>query len=168
LEGAAASQKRPESLQESVFFGLDHEKMRETSSRGVQNFALLRDSATQHPRIERPRRLAMNLNAEWSRLMTEYEKQHSDPRNRVCHQIGIPLIAASFPVGATILGLPLAVGMFTTGWAFQFAGHYFEGNSPAFVSDKRNLLVGLLWCAKKMGATVNLEATAASPRATEF
>ncbi len=98
----------------------------------------------------------MKLNADWSRLMAEYDEQHSDPRNRVCHQIGIPLIAASFPVGATIIGLPLAATMFTTGWGFQFVGHYFEGKPPAFVNDKRNLIVGLLWWAKKMGATVDM------------
>jgi uncharacterized membrane protein YGL010W len=103
----------------------------------------------------------MKLNADWSRLMTEYEYDHSDPRNQACHRIGIPLIAASFPVGATVVGLPLAAGMFTVGWIFQFVGHYFEGKPPSFVSDKRNLVVGLLWCAKKMGANVELAELAA-------
>lgn len=96
----------------------------------------------------------MQLNAEWRRLMDEYEAQHQDPRNQACHRIGIPLIALSFPVGATIVGLPLGVGMFTTGWAFQFAGHWFEKNPPAFISDKRNLIVGLLWWLKKAGAPI--------------
>jgi uncharacterized membrane protein YGL010W len=100
----------------------------------------------------------MKLNTEWSRLMADYERDHSDPRNQACHRIGIPLIAASLPVGATIVGLPLAVGMFTTGWGFQFVGHYFEGKKPSFVDDKRNLVVGLLWWMKKMGARIDFDA----------
>jgi uncharacterized membrane protein YGL010W len=104
----------------------------------------------------------MKLNAEWSRLMTAYDEQHQDPRNQACHKVGIPLIAASFPVGATIVGLPLAATMFTVGWGFQFVGHYFEGKKPAFVDDKRNLIVGLLWWAKKTGANVELELPAAA------
>jgi uncharacterized membrane protein YGL010W len=61
------------------------------------------------------------------------------------------LIAASVPVAATIVGLPLAAAMFTTGWTFQFVGHVFEGKKPAFVDDRRNLIVGLLWWMKKSG-----------------
>jgi uncharacterized membrane protein YGL010W len=70
--------------------------------------------------------------------------------------VGIPLIAASIPVGATIVGLPLAAAMFTTGWGFQFVGHLFEGKKPAFIDDRRNLLVGLLWWFKKAGASIEL------------
>ena len=98
----------------------------------------------------------MRLNEEWTDLMHGYELDHSDPRNQACHKVGIPLIAASIPVGATIVGLPLAAGMFTVGWGFQFVGHYFEGKKPSFVSDKRNLVVGLLWWLKKNGANIQL------------
>ena len=100
----------------------------------------------------------IRLNAEWTSLMHGYEEQHSDPRNQACHKIGIPLIAASIPVGATVIGLPLAATMFTVGWAFQFVGHYFEGKKPSFVNDKRNLVVGLLWWLKKTGASIELAA----------
>ena len=98
------------------------------------------------------------LNAEWSDLMNKYSDDHSDPRNQACHKVGIPFIAASLPVGATIVGLPLAAAMFTTGWTFQFVGHYFEGKKPSFVDDKRNLAVGLLWWLKKTGVPIKLEA----------
>ena len=101
----------------------------------------------------------MKLNAEWTDLMHKYEDDHSDPRNQACHKVGIPLIAASFPVGATVLGLPLAAGMFTVGWGFQFVGHAFEGKKPSFVSDKRSLVVGLLWWAEK-ARLLRLETTA--------
>jgi uncharacterized membrane protein YGL010W len=104
----------------------------------------------------------IQLNDEWTDLMHGYEEQHSDPRNQVCHRVGIPLIAASIPVGATVVGLPLAVPMFTVGWAFQFVGHFFEGKKPAFVDDKRNLIVGLLWWLKKAGVGIEL-----APRSTQ-
>lgn len=93
----------------------------------------------------------IRLDAEWTELMRRYEEQHADPRNQACHKVGIPLIAASVPVAATIVGLPLAAAMFTTGWTFQFVGHVFEGKKPAFVDDRRNLIVGLLWWMKKSG-----------------
>jgi uncharacterized membrane protein YGL010W len=100
----------------------------------------------------------IRLDAEWTRLMHAYEQDHSDPRNQACHKVGIPLIAASFPVGAPIVGLPLAASMFTVGWGFQFAGHVFEGKKPSFVEDKRNFVVGLLWWLKKSGLPIELAA----------
>lgn len=96
----------------------------------------------------------IRLNREWSALFEKYQADHQDPRNQACHKIGIPLIALSFPVGATIVGLPLAAGMFTVGWTFQFLGHVFEGKKPSFVDDKRALLVGLAWCLDKYGVRV--------------
>jgi len=93
----------------------------------------------------------VQLNAEWSDLMVQYKKDHQDPRNQFCHSIGIPLILASLPVGATIVGLPLAVPLFTVGWGFQFVGHYFEGKKPSFTDDRRQLLVGALWWSQKVG-----------------
>lgn len=97
----------------------------------------------------------IRLNEEWSQLLSDYQKAHQDPRNQACHKIGIPLIAGSFPVGATVVGLPLAAWMFGVGWGFQFAGHYlFEKNDPAFFGDKRNLIVGLIWWLQKAGMPV--------------
>lgn len=96
----------------------------------------------------------MRLDAEWTALLDDYKRQHQDPRNQACHKVGIPMIAASFPVGATIVGLPLAASLFTVGWAIQFLGHYFEGNDPAFFGDRRNLIVGLLWWLQKQGVRI--------------
>jgi uncharacterized membrane protein YGL010W len=98
--------------------------------------------------------LPIKLNADWSQLMAQYQQDHQDPRNQFCHTVGIPLIAASLPIGATIVGLPVAVPMFAVGWGFQFVGHYFEGKKPSFVDDRRQLLVGVLWWTKKMGLKV--------------
>ena len=93
----------------------------------------------------------IKLNPEWSRLMADYRLDHRNRVNQAFHAIGIPLIVGSLPVGATIVGLPWAAGMFTVGWACQFIGHAFGGKKPSFVSDKRSLLIGVLWWTKKVG-----------------
>src|SRR5256885_1034647 len=93
----------------------------------------------------------IRLGPDWGRLLQEYKEQHRDPRNQACHRVGIPMIMASLPIGATVVGLPLAAWLFTVGWGFQFAGHWFEGNDPAFFGDRRNLLVGVIWWLQKQG-----------------
>jgi uncharacterized membrane protein YGL010W len=101
----------------------------------------------------------MKLNRSYSRLLASYKNDHRDPRNQACHKIGIPMIAASIPLAATIVGLPLAAGLFSAGWTLQFIGHAFEGKKPSFVEDKRALVVGLLWWSEKVGM-LRLETTA--------
>jgi uncharacterized membrane protein YGL010W len=96
--------------------------------------------------------MALTLNADWSALFESYKNDHQDPRNQFCHTIGIPMIMASIPVSATLIGLPLGAALFSVGWTFQFAGHVFEGKKPAFIDDKRQLIVGALWWLKKVGA----------------
>ncbi len=93
----------------------------------------------------------IKLDAEWTRLLDSYKADHQHPVNQSCHKLGIPMIASSFPIGATLVGLPLATALFTVGWGFQFVGHAFEGKKPSFVEDKRALIVGLLWWAQKSG-----------------
>ena len=95
--------------------------------------------------------MKITLNEEWSELLEQYKDDHQDNRNQLCHSIGIPMIAASLPLGATIVGLPLAIPLFGIGWGFQFAGHLFEGKKPSFVDDKRQLLVGAAWWTQKIG-----------------
>lgn len=97
---------------------------------------------------------SLQLNPEWTQLLEDYRDGHRDPRNQACHRVGIPMIMASIPIGATVVGLPLAATLFTVGWGFQFLGHWFEGNDPAFFGDRRNLLVGALWWMQKMGAPI--------------
>jgi uncharacterized membrane protein YGL010W len=96
----------------------------------------------------------IQLNHEWQTLMDSYRDDHQDPRNQLCHSIGIPLIAGSIPVAATLIGIPLAAAMFTVGWGFQFVGHAFEGKKPSFIEDKRSLVVGLMWWSQKAGLDV--------------
>lgn len=99
----------------------------------------------------------IQLNREWTELFAKYRGDHQHPMNQLSHKIGIPLILASLPVGATLVGLPLAAGLFSVGWTFQFAGHYFEGKKPSFVDDKRSLIIGALWCFEKYGVKLHEE-----------
>lgn len=86
---------------------------------------------------------------EWDEWVVQYERSHRHPVNRLCHLIGIPLIALSLPLFLFILFLPgtwpIPVIMFIAGWVFQFVGHMFEGRQPEFFHDWRFLFVGLHW-----------------------
>lgn len=88
---------------------------------------------------------------EW---VAQYALSHQHPVNRLCHTIGIPLIAVSIVL---LLAAPfvtnlwwVAVALFVIGWVLQFIGHGFEGKPPEFFRDWRFLLVGLRWWAAKM------------------
>jgi uncharacterized membrane protein YGL010W len=86
--------------------------------------------------------------------VAQYSTSHTHPVNRVCHTIGIPMIALSLPlfvVAFFVRGLwPLPVALFLVGWLLQFIGHYFEGKPPEFFHDPRFLLVGLRWWFAKV------------------
>jgi len=89
--------------------------------------------------------------ADW---IAEYSQSHQHPINRLCHTLGIPLIALSLPLFvATIVWhrlWPLPATMFVVGWIFQFVGHYVEGKPPEFFHDWRFLFVGLRWWVAKL------------------
>ena len=40
----------------------------------------------------------------WSEWIARYGRSHEHPLNRVCHTIGIPLIALSIPLGVAAVG----------------------------------------------------------------
>ncbi|PYO25114.1 MAG: DUF962 domain-containing protein [Gemmatimonadetes bacterium] len=86
--------------------------------------------------------------------IARYTQSHQNRVNRVCHTIGIPLIALSVPLFVIALfvhGLwPLPLGLFVVGWVFQFIGHAFEGKPPEFFHDWRFLFVGLRWWLAKI------------------
>jgi hypothetical protein len=60
--------------------------------------------------------------------LRHYMSNHTDPRNRVLHLIGVPLA----PWGAIVLLIrgefALAVGAFFVGYGLQWVGHRAEGN----------------------------------------
>ncbi|HET9133381.1 MAG TPA: DUF962 domain-containing protein [Gemmatimonadales bacterium] len=90
----------------------------------------------------------------WDDWIAQYATSHQHPINRLCHTIGIPLIALSLPlfVVAAVTTLPWSVplAMFVVGWLFQFIGHAFEGKPPEFFHDWRFLFVGLRWWVAKV------------------
>jgi len=90
----------------------------------------------------------------WGEWITRYSHSHQHPINRVCHTIGIPLIALSIPLALVAIfvpGLwPVALAMFVVGWILQFVGHAFEGKPPEFFHDWRFLFVGVRWWIAKL------------------
>ena len=93
-------------------------------------------------------------NRPMSEWVAQYSQSHQHPVNRICHTIGIPLIALSIPlflVAAVLHRLwAIPVMLFVVGWIFQFVGHAFEGKPPEFFHDWRFLFVGLRWWTSKI------------------
>jgi uncharacterized membrane protein YGL010W len=98
--------------------------------------------------------MALMSDRSWDQWIAEYGLSHQDPRNRVCHTIGIPLIVLSLAGFAMALVVPvawkIAAVLFVVGWIFQFVGHAFEGKPPEFFKDRRFLFVGLRWWLAKI------------------
>jgi uncharacterized membrane protein YGL010W len=90
----------------------------------------------------------------WDQWIAEYSLSHQHPTNRLCHTIGIPLIALSvllFAASVVVTGLwKLALALFVVGWIFQFVGHAYERKPPEFLKDWRFLFVGLRWWFAKL------------------
>ncbi|TFG53689.1 MAG: DUF962 domain-containing protein [Gemmatimonadales bacterium] len=90
----------------------------------------------------------------WNEWIAQYSLSHQHPINRVCHTIGIPLIAVSLPLFLVAIAVPgvwpIPLGLFVVGWLFQFAGHAVEGKPPEFFKDWRFLFVGLRWWVAKI------------------
>jgi uncharacterized membrane protein YGL010W len=90
----------------------------------------------------------------WDEWIAQYATSHQHPVNRVCHTIGIPLIAVSIPLFVVGIWVPgfwrLPLTLFVVGWVFQFIGHAFEGKPPEFFKDWRFLFVGLRWWVAKL------------------
>jgi uncharacterized membrane protein YGL010W len=93
-------------------------------------------------------------NRTWDQWIAQYSASHQHPLNRLCHTIGIPLIALSLPLlvmAPFVRGIWLiSVTLFVAGWVFQFIGHAVEGKAPEFFHDWRFLLVGLRWWVAKV------------------
>lgn len=90
----------------------------------------------------------------WDEWIAQYATSHTNPVNRVCHTVGIPLIALSIPLFLVELWVSgfwrIPLTLFVVGWVFQFIGHAFEGKPPEFFKDWRFLFVGLRWWVAKL------------------
>jgi uncharacterized membrane protein YGL010W len=93
--------------------------------------------------------------SEW---VARYERSHQHPVNRLCHTLGIPMIAVSLPLGLVAIGIEglriPALVLFVLGWVLQFVGHAFEGKPPEFFRDWRFLFVGFRWWLLKISGRV--------------
>jgi uncharacterized membrane protein YGL010W len=98
--------------------------------------------------------MALMSSRSWDDWIHQYAQSHQHPANRLCHTLGIPLIALSLPLFVALLFVPrlwpLPTALFVVGWIFQFVGHAYEGKPPEFLSDWRFLFVGLRWWMAKM------------------
>ena len=90
----------------------------------------------------------------WEKWIEEYGWSHQHPVNRLCHSVGIPLIATSIVlalIGFVVHALWFPAGvMFVAGWFLQFVGHAFERKLPEFFRDWRFLFVGLRWWVSRV------------------
>lgn len=90
----------------------------------------------------------------WDQWISQYALSHQNPVNRVCHTVGIPLIALALLLFLLALAVPglwkVAAALFVIGWIFQFIGHAVEGKPPEFFHDWRFLLVGVRWWVAKI------------------
>ena len=93
-------------------------------------------------------------NKTWDQWIAQYSGSHQHPVNRLCHTIGIPLIALSLPFALVALVVDgfwlVPITLFVVGWLFQFVGHAVERKPPEFFHDWRFLLVGLRWWMAKV------------------
>lgn len=94
----------------------------------------------------------------WDEWIAQYAQSHQNRINRVCHTIGIPMIALSVPLFLLLLVRPalwpLPTALFVLGWIFQFVGHWVEGKPPEFFKDWRFLFVGARWWLAKIRGRV--------------
>jgi uncharacterized membrane protein YGL010W len=71
-----------------------------------------------------------------------YRSQHRTKGNEICHLIGVPLIALSFPI--LLFSWRTGLKLLSLGWIFQLIGHYaFEKNKPVLFSEARDPLTVL-------------------------
>lgn len=88
----------------------------------------------------------------------EYAQSHQHPLNRLCHTLGIPIIAGSLVLVPLAFSWPELWVWFLAlqgvGWGLQFVGHAIEGKAPEFLRDPRFLFVGLRWWWAKVRGEV--------------
>lgn len=85
------------------------------------------------------------------RYFEQYAQAHRDPRNKLCHRIGIPLIVISLvALFGTAGEAAWAWWIFGIGWAFQFVGHAFERTWPEFMKNPIFLVIGPLYFVREL------------------
>jgi uncharacterized membrane protein YGL010W len=85
----------------------------------------------------------------FDRYMAQYDREHTNPWNKILHGVGIPIIIAGI-VLAIVTFWRTGLALFVGGWILLFAGHRIEGNKPAFFQGVIYFLVGPIWIAKEL------------------
>ena len=81
-------------------------------------------------------------------MLRDYESHHKNTYNLVCHVLGIPLILVSLFL--FYLAPKLGLIFFVLGWMFQIIGHIFEGERPAFLTQSKHLITGVVWYSAQL------------------
>lgn len=81
--------------------------------------------------------------------MLQYDREHSNPWNKLLHSVGIPIIFGGV-IFLILTWWQLGLSLFVGGWVLLFLGHRIEGNKPAFFQGPVYFLVGPLWVAKEI------------------
>jgi uncharacterized membrane protein YGL010W len=100
-----------------------------------------------------PRPAPEDAMASFSKYMSQYDHEHTNPWNKLMHGIGIPIIIAGILL-AVFTYWRLGLALFVAGWILLFAGHRIEGNKPAFFQGVICFLVGPIWIAKELKDTL--------------
>lgn len=85
----------------------------------------------------------------FNEYMAQYDREHTNPWNKLLHGAGIPIILAGI-VLAVLAVWRLGLALFVAGWILLFTGHRIEGNKPAFFQGVIYFLVGPVWIAKEI------------------
>lgn len=89
----------------------------------------------------------------FSKYMSQYDHEHTNPWNKVLHAVGIPIILAGILL-AVFTYWRIGLALFVGGWILLFTGHRIEGNKPAFFQGVIYFLVGPIWIAKEIKEAV--------------
>jgi uncharacterized membrane protein YGL010W len=93
----------------------------------------------------------LRLSPEWTQLLDAYEELHADPRNQLCHDIGIPLVVLALPLALTGLGFAATAVTLLVGLFFLMLGHGFDGIAPAVADEPRHVPIAIIWWLERRG-----------------
>lgn len=93
-------------------------------------------------------------------LIDKYKSKHQHPLNKLCHSVGIPMIAVSLPL--FFFSWRWALALSVAGWILQIVGHLIEGNQPAFLRNPVYLIVGPWWLVCRIAQSIGFRRSSPS------
>ncbi len=102
-------------------------------------------------RMDEPRQQSIEVvEGFWAGQFAYYLHEHRDPRNRLMHMLGIPILIVTLIASAIMLDWRMFLGGQLLGWAIQMAGHKLEGSRPAFLHNPVAFVMGPLMVLEEM------------------